>query len=87
MMNPIQQNAQLLLPTVTERERFWQWANIKPLAMGLLRLLPAIAFFGLWLSNQLGMWLSPDDNQDKTEWLWLAVTYLKQRFVMTYPTI
>ena len=75
MKNPIQQNAQLLLPTVTDRERFWQWKNIKPLAMGLLRLLPAIAFFGLWLSNQLGMWLSPDDNQDKTEWLWLAVTY------------
>ncbi|BBP44513.1 hypothetical protein [Thiosulfativibrio zosterae] len=75
MENPIQQNAQLILPTVTNRERFWQWKNIKPLAFGLLRLLPAIFFFGLWMSNQLGVWLSPDDNQDKTEWLWFAMTY------------
>jgi len=61
-MNSIQQLADELYPTVAQRELFWQWPKLKPMALGLLKLAPAMLLFGLWLANQLGVWLAPEQN-------------------------
>ncbi|MGD9889338.1 MAG: hypothetical protein AB7S56_08760 [Halothiobacillaceae bacterium] len=74
-MNNIQNLADELLPTVQERERFWQWKHIKPLLFGLPKLLPALFFLGLWLSNQLGLLFAPESNRMSTQWLLLLIIY------------
>jgi len=75
-MNSIQKVADELYPTVAQRERFWQWPKLKPFAFGLSKLAPAMLLYGLWLANQLGVWLAHEQNQDQTQWFILAGVYL-----------